>query len=230
MDSDDSQIRLQIRCEALGEGAAKAIEDTDIRVHPTVDGKRLGLSVWHATQGFTPTAQPCLVNMRLQVPLFGAYRLQARADHGCVGVRRLILANSKLEGRVGYKVKGIRGYIGGHDLDNVVLSGDLEVYAESASISGMLRAISSCKVSARTGTGDIRLSFTPDPQTGLDVTGVTDKGTLNIGIMEGEQRERATRQLQSEQQIRSKGYEGKAIRIDAKVTSSSGNVTVVSSM
>src|SRR5215813_11701735 len=37
MDSDDEQVRLQIRCTAAGEGAVKAIEDTDVRAHLTDD-------------------------------------------------------------------------------------------------------------------------------------------------------------------------------------------------
>ncbi|MEW6208901.1 MAG: hypothetical protein AB1631_11075 [Acidobacteriota bacterium] len=232
MDSDDGQARLQILLSAAGEGAAKAIEDTDVRAHLTADNGMLRVSVWHETQGFTPQSQPCWVSIRLQVPLANQYKLDAMANHGCVGVHRLTLAGCKLRGLVGIKVKGIKGYHGGHDLHNVVLSGDLDVSTEGPSdfgdawIHATLRAISSCKVQARANGGNIWLSFTPDSRTGLNVIGRSEEGMVLVRIGEDATAPPLS-QARSELRARSKGYESKPVQIEATATSSHGDVTVV---
>jgi hypothetical protein len=235
MDSDDGQVRLQIRCEALGEGAAKAIEDTDIRAHITSDQGKLNVTAWPATQGFTPKSQPCNITIRLQVPPSGPYKIDARANHGCVGVHRLTLSGCKLRGLVGLKVKGIKGYQGGHELDNVVLSGDLDVSTEGTPdfgdvwIRGTLRAVSSSKVQARTNGGNIQLYITPDPRVGLDVVGRSETGTVSVGINDGTTAS-ASAESQSEKRVRTREYENKTIRLDVTATSSKGNVTIASVM
>lgn len=235
MDSDDGQVRLQVRCEALGEGAAKAIEDTDIRAHFTSDQGKLKVAVWHATQGFTPTSQPCWVSIRLQVPLSRPYQIDAMANHGRVGVHRLTLAACKLRGLVGLKVKGVKGYQGGHDLDNVILVGDIDISTEGPSdfgdawIHGTLRAISSCKVQARTNGGSVQLYFTPDPRVGLDVIGRSDAGTVLMGINDGTT-VRAAPESRTDKHVRTREYENRPIKITVTATSSKGNVTVASAM
>lgn len=229
MDSDDGQVRLQIRCSAVGAGAAKAIEDTKVQAHLNSDHDRLHVAVWHETQGFTPQVQPCLVAIRLQVPLSGPYQLDATADHGCVGVHRLTLANSKLRGRSGSKLKGVKGYLGGHDLHDVVLNGDLDMVTEAPQgfgntwIHGTLRVAAACKVWAQTEEGNIRLSFAPDPRVGLDVKGSSDAGNVVIGINEAPPVTKARGELRE----RSKGYETKPIQVALTATSTLSEVSVV---
>jgi hypothetical protein len=227
MDSDDDQVRLQIRCEAMGEGAAKAIEDTQVQVHVTADQGKLAIAVGHATQGFTPAAQPCNLHIRLQVPPSGSYRVEGTAHHGGVAIRRLTVSDLRLRGRVGLKVKGIKGYIGGHDMENVVLAGDADVFTEGGTITGSLDAASSGKLVARAPMGEIRLSFTPDPRVGLNVLGTSDQGSVQVGLLGADPQaapERGTVRRRTE------GYEQKPIQVDVTATSLQGNVVVVSWM
>ena len=210
----------------------KAIEDTDVRVHLTEDNGILRVAVWHETQGFTPQSQPCWVSIRLQVPLTGPYKLDAMANHGCVGVHRLTLGGCRLQGLTGIKMKGVKGYLGGHDLDNVVLSGDLDVSTEApkgfgdAWIQGTLSAIASCKVMAQTHEGNIRLSFVPDTRTGLEVLGRSDTGNVLIGINEDATQPPVSKP-QAELRERSKGYESKPVHVEVTATSAHSNVTIV---
>lgn len=232
MDSDDGQVRLQIRCSVIGTGAAQALQDTDVRAHLTADNGLLRVTVWHATQGFGQQSQPCLVNIRLQVPPSGAYKLDALANHGCVGVHRLTLAGAKLRGLSGFKMKGVKGYLGGHDLDNVVLSGDLDVETSAPAgfgdtwIQGTLTAITSCKVTARTNEGNIRLSFPSDPRTGLDVVGRAAKGRVIIGINDAPPAP-PTSPPPPELRGRTQGYDAAPIHIEVVASSDLSNVTIV---
>ncbi|HYU48079.1 MAG TPA: hypothetical protein VEK84_18095 [Terriglobales bacterium] len=228
MDSDDDQIRLQIRLES---NAGKAIEDTQIRAHLTSDAEDFNVRVWHETQGFGRSVRPCDVGIRLQVPSFGSYKIDAIANHGCVGVHRLTLASCKLRGLVGIKVQQVKGYQGGHDLNNVIVSGDLDVATDApqgfgnAWIHGTMRVVSSCKVTARTNEGSIRLSFSLEPETGIDVIGRSDEGkVLLIGIAEDPR----TLKSGSEAHRRSEGFEGKRIQVAVHATSSRSDVTIVS--
>jgi len=230
MDSDDGEVRLQIRCVAV---ASKGIEDTDVRAHLTADNGTLRVAVWQATQGFAPQYYPCSVNIRLQVPLTGPYKLDALANHGCVGIHRLTLAGCKLRGLVGTKLKGIKGYQGGHDLNGVVLSGALDVATEAprgfgdAWIHGTLSAIASCKVLARTNEGNIRLSFSPDSGTGLDAVGRSDMGKVTLlGNYEDPNLTPVSHDSNGMRR-KSKGYESKPVRVEVAATSALSNVTVL---
>jgi hypothetical protein len=228
MESDDGTVRLQVRCEALGEGATQAIQDTDVQVRFTAHRGRLGLAVWHTTQGFTPAAQPCLLNIRLQVPPSGAYQIEATAHHGGVGIHRIRLAGGTLRGRVGVKVKGIQGYLGGHDLDHVTLAGDLAVVSEGGMISGTVSAASSCKLTARTGTGDVRLSFTPDPRLGLNVTAGSEAGSVRLDIGQPGTTGPVSPQMRTTLRARTEDYDRKPVQVEVTAMSTQGNVVVVS--
>ncbi|MCI0387618.1 MAG: hypothetical protein MOB07_02445 [Acidobacteria bacterium] len=230
MDSDDGEVRLQIRYNA---GMSKGIEDTDVRAHLTADNGMLRVTVWQATQGFAPQYYPCGVDIRLQVPLTGPYKLDALANHGCVGVHRLTLAGCKLRGLVGTKLKGIKGYQGGHDLNDVVLSGDLDVATEAprgfgdAWIHGTLSATASCKALARTNEGNIRLSFSPDSRTGLEVVGRSNMGKVTLLGNHEDANVTPVLQQGSEMRRKSKGYESKPIHVEVTATSALSNVTVL---
>ncbi len=229
MDSDDKQIRLQVRQEA---NTAKAIEDTRIRVHLTSDAGVLRVMAWNETQGFGAAVAPCNVNIRLQVPGSGLYKIDATANHGCVGVHRLKLAGCKLRGPVGVKVPLIKGYQGGHDLDDVVVSGDLDLATDApqgfgdAWIHGTMRVASSCNVMARTNEGHIRLSFSSDSPTGVDVTGRSDEGKVTFIGFDANGKPPTTKSG-ADLSFRSEEFESKPIRVVAKANSSRSDVTIV---
>jgi len=134
---------------------------------------------------------------------------------------------------VGTKLKGIKGYQGGHDLNDVVLSGDLDVATEAprgfgdAWIHGVLSAIASCKVLARTNEGNIRLSFSPDSRTGLDAVGRSDTG--KVALLGNYEDPNITPVLQDGNGMRrkSKGYESKPVCVEVTATSALSNVTVL---
>src|SRR5262249_23714342 len=108
--------------------ASKVIEDTRLYVFLTAHQGRLIVRVWHSTLGFTsPGNQPALVNVRLQVPARGAYNVTTEAFQGAIAVRHLTLVQSTLRGNSGEKLKGIPGYIGATELDNVELAGDIDI-------------------------------------------------------------------------------------------------------
>jgi len=115
-DSDDGQVRLQVRFDGFGEGtrapgesARRVIEDTDVRVHVRAQQGRLLIRVWHSTQGFTAAAQPALVGIRVQVPARGEYRVTGDAYHGAVVVRhaRLVVDTRSTRQRRGLAGAGI---------------------------------------------------------------------------------------------------------------------------
>jgi len=85
-DSDDGQVRLQVRMEGHGDGsdhpndaARRVIDETQLQVFITDSAGLLMVRVWHSTLGFTsPGAQPAFVNVRLHVPDRGPYRVTAQ--------------------------------------------------------------------------------------------------------------------------------------------------------
>src|SRR5574341_1387065 len=203
IDSDDDQVRLQIRWDAFGEGSAqpgeaakRVIEETEVQAHLTGRQGRLMVRVWHPRLGFTaPGGQPPWVSVRLQVPSRGAYSVRTEAFHGLVSVRRLTLASAILRGAVGEKFKGIPGFIGATELDNVELAGDVEIdnlaglpgirpsvapeqAAPTAPILVKARIASSCQLKAVTG-GDINIAIQPDPSLGVRAWGGANNGAVD---------------------------------------------------
>ena len=129
-------------------------------------------------------------------------------------------------------MKGVKGYQGGHDLNEVILAGDLDIATTAPRgfgdtwIHGSLSAIASCKVLARTNEGNIRLSFAQDPGTGLSVIGRADEGTVLLGInVDGTTP--PTSQARTELRERTKGYEGKQVQVEVTATSALSNVTIL---
>ena len=55
------------------------------------------------------------------------YRVTTHAFHGNVAIRRLTLAGASLRGNIGEKFKGIPGFIGQTEHDNVVLAGNVDI-------------------------------------------------------------------------------------------------------
>ena len=244
-DSEDDQVRLQVRAEAFGEGAPdpahaamKAIHQTDVRAHLTSDAGRLRVSVWHATLGFTPARQPTLVGIRLLVPRGGAYRIATQAFHGQVAVRRLTLAGGALLGAVGDKFKGIAGFLFGTELDNVALAGDVDIDNVTRSIPSLLalaapiyakvRVTASCRLRARTG-GDINIAVQPAPDLGVHALGESNDGVVRIAVDGGVARDAPpTEAHRIRAEFTSAAFDAKRIRLDVYAASSPGKVNIAS--
>jgi hypothetical protein len=239
VDSDDDQVRLQIRMEAFGEGAAKpgeaakrALEETEVRVHMTAHQRRLMIRVWHPTLGFTiPGRQPASIGIRLQVPAHGAYRVNTEAFHGIVGVRRLTLTGGSFRGRVGEKLKGIDGFIGGTELYDVRLVGDVDISnpttEHGAPITARLRIASTCRLIASTG-GDINIAVQPDPSLGVRAWGGSNSGEVRVAIDKGVKRDGGVGEFRSQDHAESLDYDGKPIRVEVRAISGHGKVNIAS--
>jgi hypothetical protein len=200
-DSDDDRVRVQVRVEASGEGSAdaaaaarRAVEESRVRVHASRENGRLVLRVWSDTLTFTPSAQPGSVNLRIQVPARGAYRLAVEAYHGSIAVRRLTVAGGTIRGRVGDKFKGIPGYVGMVELDNVVLAGDLDVSSDGEALSSPMiakvRVAASSRLAIRNG-GDITVGVQPHPGLGVRALASTNDGETRVTIDNGVARDSA---------------------------------------
>src|SRR5262249_12699760 len=190
-----------------GEAAKRVIEETEVRIHMTAHQGRLLIRVWNPTLGFTaPGGQPAWVNIRLQVPARGSYRISSEAYHGVVGVRRLTLSAGSFRGRVGDKFKGIPGYIGGTELDNVSLAGDVDITNEAAAlgapITAKVRIASTCRLTASTG-GSINIAVQPEPSLGVRALGGSNNGTVRVGIDAGVKLEGDVREFKSQEQAES---------------------------
>jgi hypothetical protein len=247
VDSDDAQVRVQVRVEGFGEGSARpaeaarrVIEETDVRVHLAAHDGRLLVHVWHATLGFTaPGGQPAMVGVRVQVPARGAWRVATDAYHGVVAVRRLELAGALLRGRVGDKLKGIPGYLGPTELDNVTLAGDVEVRNDSSALGApvvaKVRVASSARLTARTG-GDITIAVQPDPELGVRALGETNDGSVRVTVHGGaasdapepSAAEPGAGGFRVRQQVESAGFAARPVRLEVRAASGGGKVTVAS--
>jgi hypothetical protein len=228
-----------------GEAAKRAIEETELQVHMTEQQGRLMVRVWHPTLGFTvpPGHQPVWLGIRLQVPQRGAYRITSESYHGVAGVRRLSLSGGSFRGRVGDKFQGIPGSIGGVELDNVTLTGDVDISIDLGSaaftsatpratppgtpINAKVRIGSSCRLTAST-SGDINIAIRPDPSLGMRVLGGANNGTVFLAVDEGVKRQVAASEYKTQDQVESSGYDGKPVRLDVRATSTRGNVNVAS--
>jgi hypothetical protein len=252
-DSDDDQVRLQIRMEGLGEGsdnprdaAVRVIDETTLHTYFTNSGGRLMARVWHSTLGFTrPGGQPAFVSVRVLVPARGSYRVTTEAFHGNVAIRRLSLSGATLRGNVGDKLKGIPGFIGQTELDNVELAGDVDidnlagipgvrapVPAQMSSIAAPIlvkaRVASTCRLVALTG-GTLNIAIQPSPDLGVRALGQANEGQVNIRI-DGAVAETppidSTFRVQSS--FSTSGIESKPIRIDIRAASVHGTVNIAS--
>jgi hypothetical protein len=252
IDSDDDQVRLQIRWDAFGEGSAqpgeaakRVIEETEVQAHLTAHQGRLMARIWHPRLGFTvPGGQPAWVSVRLQVPSRGAYRVRTEAFHGLVAVRRLTLAGATLRGAVGEKFKGIPGFIGATELDNVELAGDADIdnlaglpgirpsvapeqAAPTAPILVKARIASSCQLKAVTGA-DINIAIQPDPSLGVRAWGGANNGAVRVAIDKGMKRDGAVGEFRNQDQMESIGYNDKPIRFEVRAISGHGKVNLAS--
>jgi hypothetical protein len=252
-DSDDGYVRLQVRMQGFGEGAelprdaaTRAIDETDLRAFIVNDSGRLTVRVWHITLGFTtPGAQPAWVNVRVQVPARGAYRVRTEAFHSMVVIRRLTLAAATMRGAVGEKSKGIPGYLFGTELDNVTLAGDVdidnlaglpgirapvatELVPTAAPVFVKASVTSHSRLTVVTG-GDIRIAIQPAPDLGVKALGESNGGTVRVGVDGGVTRDstgNATFRVRRE--VESPDFDRATVRLAIRAASVPGNVTIAS--
>jgi hypothetical protein len=238
VDSDDDKVRLQIRMEGFGEGstqpgevAKRVIEETEMRVHMTAHQGRLRISIWHPTLGFTPHGQPAWVGIRLQVPASGAYDISCEAYHGTAAVRRLMLSAGNFRGRVGDKFKGLPGFIGVTELDNVILMGNVNITNEAAALGAPIlakvRIAATSRLTASTG-GDINIAIQPHPSLGVRALAGSNSSTARVAIDREVRREGIAGEFRNQDQAESRGYDSKPIRAEVRATTEHGKVAVAS--
>jgi hypothetical protein len=228
LDSDDTQARLEIRLEASGQEATKAVTETTIATSFTSDGVRFSIEAWPTTLGVTTDEPLVWIHMRLTVPVSASYTVDATAGHGGVGVHQLSLERGRLGGFDGLKAKTRQGYSGGHDLDHVSVLGDLEINMPDGPIAGTLYALSSSRVTAHTNRGDIQLFFADDSQAGFEVVAGTNQGTVKVDIGPTETADDTRQQYVSERRARSQGYAEKPIQVNVEATTLAGNIVIAS--
>jgi hypothetical protein len=253
VDSDDSQVRLQIRMEGFGEGSAlpaeaatRVLDETKLQAFMTASQGRLMVSVWHSTLGFTtPGGQPASVSVRLQVPARGAYRVKTEAFHGLVAVRRLTLAGATLRGNVGDKFKGIAGFIGTTELDNVELIGDVDI-DNLAGLPGIrppvppnmanlaapilvkARVGQNCQLKAVTG-GDINIAIQPAPELGVKALAESNSERVTINLESGVAGEpEGESKFNTRGLVSTEGFDTKRVRLNVHAISGTGRVSITS--
>jgi hypothetical protein len=252
-DSDDAQVRLQVRIEGFGEGSAspqqaarRVIEETELHSSITSSDGRLMVRFWHSTLGFTtPGSQPAFVSVRLMVPSSGGYTLRTEAFHGAVAVRRLTLDKAVLRGNVGYKMRGIPGFIGETELDHVIVAGDVDVdnliglpgirASVPANMAGLAAPIrvtasvaSTSTITAVTG-GTILIAVQPAPDLGVQAVGESNDGRVTVGIDGGTPGDSSsTPQFRMRRSAATTGFESKPVRMTVRATSGSGSVHITS--
>jgi hypothetical protein len=181
-ESSDGRMHVLVRVDVQDRGGPQAIRETKVEARMTSLQGRLQVAVWHSTLGFTERQQPAWVNILVRVPPSGAYRVSGVANHGAITIRNLDIAGGGIHALTGYKVKGRKGYVGGHRLENVGLVGDFEISTGDASVTGFLRVVSSAKVQVRAGRGDIALQFRPDAEVGYEVKASTGNGAVGVDL------------------------------------------------
>jgi hypothetical protein len=252
-DSEDSQVRMQVRIEGFGEGSAspeqgarRVIEETTIHGSITSSAGRLMVRFWHSTLGFTtPGSQPAFVSVRLMVPATGSYAVRTEAFHGAVAVRRLTLERAVLRGNVGYKMRGIPGFVGETELDNVILAGDVDidnligipgirapVPASMAALASPIRitasAASTSTISVVNG-GSIMIAVQPAPDLGVRAIGESNDGRVTVGIDGGVPGDSTpTRQFRVHRSAASIGFGDKPVQVSIRASSGPGAVHITS--
>lgn len=253
VDSDDSEVRLQIRMEGSGEGSAlpaeaakRVLDETKLHAFMTSSQGRLRVSVWHSTLGFTtPGGQPAYVSVRLQVPARGAYRVTTEAFHGLVAIRHLTLAGATLRGNVAEKFKGFSGFIGATELDNVELTGDVDIDNLSglpgirppvatslanlaAPILVKARVAQNCQLSAVTG-GDINIAIQPSAELGVKALAESNSDRITINLDEGVVGEpEGESKFNTRGLVSTDGFDKKRVRLNVHAISGTGKISITS--
>jgi hypothetical protein len=235
-DSDDRDVRIQVRVDGYGEGtvdpaaaARKVIEETSVRIYVATHEGELVAHIWNDTLSFTSAAQPAFVSIRVQVPDRGAYRVVSEAYHGFSSIRRLTLGRSVMRGRVGDKFKGIPGYLGYTELDQVTIAGDVDITSDgnqlSAPVIAKVRVASSSSLTIRNGA-DVNVSVQPHPLLGVYAVAASGSGTARVQVDGGAARDTAIAQHRSASVAESPKFKLLPRRLRVVATSSHGAVNV----
>jgi hypothetical protein len=252
-DSDDDQVRMQVRIEGFGEGAVspdqdarRVIEETTLHSAIASSEGRLLVKFWHSTLGFTtPGSQPAFVSIRLMVPATGSYSVRTEAFHGAVAVRRLTLEKAVLRGNVGYKMRGIPGFVGETELDNVILAGDIDIdnliglpgirepvppnMAPLASPIRITASASSTSTISVVNGSSIMIAIQPAPDLGVRAIAESNEGRATIGIDGGAPGDSsATPQFRVRRSAATVGFEGKPVQVTIRASSGPGAVHITS--
>jgi hypothetical protein len=237
-DSDDDKLRIQVRLGASGDGhvqpvaaARHALEQTSMRVYAyALDGKLL-VHVWNDTLGFVEgTAQPVSISIRIHVPAKGAYRVATEAYHGPVAIRRLTVAGGVMRARSGDKFKGIAGYLGNIDLDNVTLGGDLDISSDGGPLSppllAKLRVVAPSRLTVSTGA-EVNIAVAPEPTLGIRAFGASNDGAVSILFADAVKRDTTTT-FASYALFEQQDFATKPLRFEVRVTTVKGKVNIAS--
>jgi hypothetical protein len=237
-DSDDRAVRIQVRLDGYGEGAAdpaaaarRVIDETSVRVYVAPHEGELVVHVWNDTLSFTSAAQPAFVSIRVQVPDRGAYRVVSEAFHGFAAIRRLTLGRSVMRGRVGDKFKGIPGYIGYTELDQVTVAGDVDIVSDgnqlSSPVVAKLRVASSASLTIRNGT-DVTVSIQPHPRLGVRAVAASGAGTARVQVDGASARDTTISTFRTAFVVESPNFTSLERRLRVVATSSHGAVNLAS--
>ncbi|HLG40172.1 MAG TPA: hypothetical protein VI461_10910, partial [Chitinophagaceae bacterium] len=224
INSDDDEIHIQAILENYGIDAEKAVKETDIEVSATVDNNKLNIAVSHPVLGFTSNRQPTLVNFRIQVPDKIIYDIVGNEYHGIVGIRRITLGKFDFKGRSGEKYKGIKGYFGGLELDNVVIRNDIAINAEDATVTGKLIIDNSCNIAINTNATDVKISIMPQENLGIKINAESTSGQVWV-IQEGDKPTQPTTPIRQKESV-SNGFDKMLKKADIRIKSNSGNISV----
>jgi hypothetical protein len=201
----------------------------EVAERSTAVGGRLVVHVWNDTLGFTDgTAQPVNVGIRIHVPARGVYRVQTVAYHGPVAVRRLSLSGGAMRARSGEKFKGIPGYLGNIELDNVSLAGHLDLSSDGGQLSppllAKLRVVANSKLTVAT-SADVNVAVAPARALGVRAFGATNDGVVSILLGDAVKRDTATA-FASSSLMEERGFASKPIRFEISATTVKGKITI----
>lgn len=224
INSDDDEIHIQVILENYGTDAKKAVSETEIEVLATVDNNKLNIAVSHPVLGFTSSRQPTLVNFRIQVPGKITYDIFGNEYHGIVGIRRITLGKFDFKGRSGEKYKGIKGYFGGLELDNVIITNDISINAEDATVTGKLIIDNSCNIKINTNSTDVKISIMPQENLGIKVNAESTSGQVWV-IQEGDTPTQPTTPIRQKESL-SNDFDKTLKKADIRIKSNSGNISV----
>jgi hypothetical protein len=162
-----------------------------------------------------------------------------------VAVRRLSLSSAEVRGNVGAKYKGLPGFIGYTELDNVNLHGDVDIDNLAgipgvrppvpAAIAGLAAPIlvkvrrvnSNSKIRAVTG-GDIKIAVQPAPGLGVRVLGESNTGQVNVGLDTGvaSTPEAVEGGFRVRRASVTTGFDSAAVKVEIHAATATGNVNV----
>ena len=128
------------------------------------------------------------------------------------------------------KFKGIPGYLGTTELDNILLGGDLRITSDGGALSAPLLAkmqvIAPSTLTVTTGA-DINIAVAPEPSLGVRAFGASNDGAVNILLGDAARRD-TTVSFSSSALLEQPNFAVKALRLDVRATTVKGKVNIAS--